>query len=435
MKNTKYLLVALISFLSFNILVDAAGTASLSVNNTSIENGGSVTATVTLRTTAAWNVTITSSGNTSGCTQRFVGDSGNGANVTKTFSVTCRSTSTGIINFSMSGDITSSNGVNTKISGSKGVSVVAPRPKSTINYLASLGVTGSTLSPVFNKETLEYYVELAPETKSAEITGTKEDSKSSITGVGSVTLVDGDNPFNIVVTSESGSGRTYKLNIHVKEFDPIEVTINSKKYTVVRKKELVICPNLFSESVVKYAENDIPGCFNEASKITLLSLKNEEGIASFYMLNGTEFSQYKELSFSTFAFLPLDFEKGFKANDYFVKKEIKIGDYSVVVYQSKKNADFNLVYGLNIATGVKDFYIYDSKDKTIQRYSFDDLFDVIKKEEGKVLLYSLPFVTSTIILLITTILLVVKRKSKVIDKTSNKKDKSKKDISENKNLL
>lgn len=159
MKKSKYLLITLISFFSFNSLINAAGTASISVNSSSIENGGSVTATVTLKNTAAWNVTITSSGSTSGCTQKFVGDSGTGNNVTKYFSVTCRSTSTGIINFSMSGDITSSDGVNTKISGNKGVTVVTPRPKSTVNYLSSLGVTGGTLSPVFSKDTLEYYVD------------------------------------------------------------------------------------------------------------------------------------------------------------------------------------------------------------------------------------------------------------------------------------
>lgn len=430
MKKSKYLLITLISFFSFNSLINAAGTASISVNSSSIENGGSVTATVTLKNTAAWNVTITSSGSTSGCTQKFVGDSGTGNNVTKYFSVTCRSTSTGIINFSMSGDITSSDGVNTKISGNKGVTVVTPRPKSTVNYLSSLGVTGGTLSPVFSKDTLEYYVELAPETKTAEITGAKEDARSSVTGIGGVTLVDGDNPFTVVVTAENGSNRTYKLNIHVKELDPIEVTLDSKKYTVVRKKEQVTCPNLFNESVVKYADADIPGCFNEASNITLLLLKNEAGTPGFYTLSGTTLAQYKELSFNAFVLLPLDFERDFE-NKYFEKKGLKIGEYSVTVYQYKDNKDFNLIYGINIEDGTKGLYIYDSKEQTIQRYSFDNLFDVIKDKEEKTILYLIPLAAVVTILLSTTVLLLInnnklKKKNNLVDKiVGNNKDEIK----------
>ena len=133
MKKIKLISLTLLTFIFGTLNVFAAGSASLSVNKGSIENGSSVTASVTVKNTAAWNVTITSAGSTSGCTQKFVGDSGTGENTSKTFSVTCKSTSTGLISFTMSGDITSSDGTNSKISGSKQVTVTVPREKSKNN--------------------------------------------------------------------------------------------------------------------------------------------------------------------------------------------------------------------------------------------------------------------------------------------------------------
>ena len=106
MKIIKYLFYSLFTFFFLIPPVYAAGTVTLSVNSGTIENGSKVTATVTAKNVAAWNVTISSSGATSGCTEKFVGDSGTGKNTTKSFSVTCKATSVGIINFSISGDIT-----------------------------------------------------------------------------------------------------------------------------------------------------------------------------------------------------------------------------------------------------------------------------------------------------------------------------------------
>ena len=71
------------------------------------------------------------------------------------------------------------------------------------NYLSSLTVDKGSLNPVFNKQTLDYTVELEPETKNITINGTKEDSKSSISGLGEKELVEGSNRIEIKVTAET----------------------------------------------------------------------------------------------------------------------------------------------------------------------------------------------------------------------------------------
>ena len=129
--------------LGFNLsVVYAAPSASISVNKSSVENGSSVSATVTVKSTAAWNIRISSSGATSGCTQKFADATSNGQNTTKYFTVTCKATSIGTINFTMTGDITDASGNNVQVSGSRNVTVVKPREKSSNNYLKSLSEIG-----------------------------------------------------------------------------------------------------------------------------------------------------------------------------------------------------------------------------------------------------------------------------------------------------
>ena len=86
MKKIKYLLFGIIfNFLGMTI-VNASPSATLTVSSNSIVNGNSVTATVTLKETMGWDVKITSSGNTTGCTKSFV-DVAN-SDTTKQLSVT-----------------------------------------------------------------------------------------------------------------------------------------------------------------------------------------------------------------------------------------------------------------------------------------------------------------------------------------------------------
>lgn len=104
------------------------------------------------------------------------------------------------------------------------------------NYLSSLAVDGVELSPGFNKDTLEYTVEMEPGTTMANIVGTVEDRTASVEGLGQREVAEGANRFEIKVTAQNGNVRTYVVTINVKEFNPIEVDVDGKKLKVVRKK-------------------------------------------------------------------------------------------------------------------------------------------------------------------------------------------------------
>lgn len=372
MKKINLFLISLFVFLVNVIGVSAAGSASISVSKSKIENGNKVTASVTVKNTAAWNVTITSSGATSGCTQKFADATSDGNNTTKTFSVTCNSTSTGIINFVMSGDITSSDGTNTKISGSKSVTVVTPREKSSNNDLKSLSVEGYEISPEFNKDVKEYSVTVPSTVDKINIVAKKADSYSSLDGTGEKSVEEGVNTFEIVVTSETGVSNTYKLTVNVEDQNPIEVVVDGVKYTVVKVAKNLEKPELFDETTIKIGEYDIPAFHNEASKYTLVGLKDESGNIGLFIYNNGEYTKYNAFVSDKLSIIFLELEK---VPTNYKKTTVSINEQKVSAYRVSGD-DRLLVYGVNLATGKKNYYTYDKDEKTLQ------IFDINSYEKG-----------------------------------------------------
>ena len=80
---------------------------------------------------------------------------------------------------------------------------------STNNNLSNLEVSGNNISPMFNKNTLEY--KLTTSNDKITIEATPEDENSTITGTGIKDVKYGTNKFSIIVTSESGSKKEYVL--------------------------------------------------------------------------------------------------------------------------------------------------------------------------------------------------------------------------------
>lgn len=408
--------------------VYAAGSASISASNT-VVNGNNITATVTLKDMAAWNINITGSGATNGCSTKEVGDSGNGQNTTKKFYLTCKANKLGTITFSFSGDITSSDGVNKTVSGSKKVTVVKPREKSTNNNLKSLSVEGYTLSPEFNQDTLEYTVELEASVEKIMVNAEKADSYASISGGGEIAVSEGDNRIEIKVTSETGKEKVYVINAVVKDSNPITTTVNDKKLTVVKKASSLTKPDLFEETKIKINEMEIPAFYNETTGTTLVGLRDESGKIDLYIYDQDKNSYQKYLTLIGTEFHLIQKEaKGIPEGYQKVTK--KTDDIEYTAYQKDKS-DFLLLYGTILENGSEGWYSYDTKEKTLQRYN-KDIVESITKEyqdiqdtDHKVII-GLAVLSS--VLALTTMILALRKPR--IKKVNNKEKKE--EVSEDK---
>lgn len=299
------------------------------------------------------------------------------------------------------------------------------------NNLASLGVEGFTLTPEFNANTLEYSVTVPEDTKNVNITGTVQDKKASINGVGVQQVNQGNNKFLVTVKAENGSEKTYTINVDVKDENPIEVTVGDKKYTVVKIKENLPIASLYNEYSIKINEFDIPAYKNDYTGLVLVGLKDTEGNISLFIYDdeNNSYKEYSELKSSQITIYPLKPEENIEG---YKKGNVKIQDIDVEGFYLNEDSDFFVIYGVNVETGDKGFYMYDKKMQTLIKYN-DELSSLLSE---KIKLYTyiiIGFISLSVVMLIIIIVLVCKKgkkkkrgkdKEKVVEEKINKEDKN-----------
>ena len=314
--------------------------------------------------------------------------------------------------------------VNVSNSNNNSTATKEKKEYSSNNNLKSLSVDGYKLDPEFKKDTTKYTLELENDVKSIKVNATKEDASASIKGTGEVKLEEGINKIEIKVTAEDGSVKTYIINATVKEKTPINVTIDDKKYTVIRKKDNLKSPSsTYKETTVSIENEEIPAFSSDITKYTLVGLKDSEGNINLYIYDEKDksFTKYIETSFKTITLQIID--KNLDLSKDYKKTTIKINDQEFSAYNSTKNKDFYLLYGMNIETGESNIYRYDEKEGTLQRY-------IKEKSNNLDNYYIYGIIGLSTILVITYIVILInliKKKPKDINYNDDELDDVRKD--------
>lgn len=87
-----------------------------------------------------------------------------------------------------------------------------PQVASKINTLSEITVDGKIITG-FDKDVIEYGVYVSGKDGIATIDAKKDDSKSKVTGLGTVTLTGTETEHKIIVTAENGFTKTYKIKL------------------------------------------------------------------------------------------------------------------------------------------------------------------------------------------------------------------------------
>ena len=216
------------------------------------------------------------------------------------------------------------------------------------NNLKDLSVEGAELTPAFNKDTLEYSVELEPETKSIKVNATKEDSTATISGTGDIEVSEGDNKINVVVTAQNGSTKTYVINAKVKELSPIEVKIEKESFTVVRQQDALTAPEGYAETTAKIGEEEVPAFTNEVTKLTLVGLKDSKGNIKFYSYDEkkNKYTPYIQVTSNKVVLYQTTLNKNIQIPDGYKKYTIKIDNIELECYKLAKNSRFSFTVKL-----------------------------------------------------------------------------------------
>ena len=357
--------------------INAAPSYNFKVSSGTITNGNKVTASITVSGTASWQIKILSSGNTEGCSNKWADATGDAKNTTKTFSTTCKASSTGVISFRLEGNITDEAGNTINLSGTKTVTVKEKAPDSKINTLSSLKVDVFELSPQFDSDVLEYSVVVPPNTTKINISATKKDSTSTVSGTGEFEVTEGDNQFKVDVKAQNGDLRTYTINVSVTDENPIKVSVDNEDYTILKTSRNLEIPSLYSETTCDIDGTSIPCFVNENTNITLVALKNGYGVTNFFIYENGKYSKYYELVSDNLIVMPTNNTLNIKG---YVLKEITINDNKVKAYQYKKlDNDFFVFEGRNLEDNSIHTYLYNQKDNTYILFD-NDLYNSLYKD-------------------------------------------------------
>ena len=237
---------------------------------------------------------------------------------------------------------------------------------STNANLSSLRVVDYVMTPEFNKNTLEYNLEVENEVEKVTIKASKADSSASVSGTGEKELTEGLNKFNIVVTAEKGNKKTYVINITRKELNPIHVDVDGFDYTIVRKADALEAPIYYSSTEIEVEGEIVPAFKSDITGYTLVGLKDEDGNVDLYRRTDNGYKLYNQIGTEGVMFIPLDATTLLKG--YEQVKNIKINDITVKTYTNDTKSNYVMAYGMNAATGKVDWYRYDTIEKSFQRY-------------------------------------------------------------------
>lgn len=198
--------------------------------------------------------------------------------------------------------------------GSSKVTIAAGASTSTNANLSSLSVSEGALEPEFNPDTTEYTMNVGADINSINISAVAAEANSSVEISGNENLVEGENKVNINVKAADGS--------------------TSKSYTITVMKAVTSESQASTES------------------------KTEKSLA--------------EITVSSKTIHVIDLDSDVKIPENMVENSIEVNGVKVKGWIDKSDGgqNFVLVYGQN-SEGEKGFYVYDLKEKTIQRYFFE----------------------------------------------------------------
>lgn len=435
MKVVRYFLITIISFVVFSMGVDAAS-VSIKSSYSSITKGNSVTVTATVSSDSPivsieGTLMCKGAGASSGVSMEF--DDVSNSLYSKSYSTTVKGTSAGSITCSVTGArLTNMSSDSWQNISDKSISIsvkepvyIPPKTYSSNNYLKSLEVDGYSISPEFNKDTKEYSVEVPNGTETVNITATREDDKASVSGAGEINVNEGTNKIEVKVTAENGNENVYVINVTVKELDPIEVEINDKKYTIIRKEGILETPLNYEKSSIKMGEEDVLCYKNMVTENILIGLKDEEGNSRYYSYDEktNKYTLYNGYKIGNVNLNILDMPSSEVPSGY-IKVSFEYNDEKIEGYQyinnnvtyaaddSVKGNDFYLIYAVNELSGEKGLYVYDKLEGTVQRFNNSLILSYQQKADNYFLYMLISIVLLAFSIITLAIVLIKKSKHK-----------------------
>lgn len=257
------------------------------------------------------------------------------------------------------------------------------------NNLSKLEIENYKLEPTFNKNTTNYILKIEDDINEINIIAKAENSKAEVSGNGKRSLKNGDNRIEVTVTSVSGKDKTYTIKVRLVSQNNIQIKIDDKTYTVLKKISDFNSLKGYKVKTIKLKDATVEALYNSKTDITLVGLKDDNGKTALYIYNidDDSYTSYNKISSDSISILPVNSSMKFKN---FTTYNETIGNNEVTCYKASSDSNYCILYAMDLTSGEKDWYVYDIKEKTIQKYNNDiDTYYEDRIDNTKVLIYIL----------------------------------------------
>ena len=271
------------------------------------------------------------------------------------------------------------------------VTVKAPYVASTNAYLKSLSISEGTIEPSFSKEKYEYNVSISGKNSSVTVNAKAEDSKAKVSVSGNKGLKEGKNTVSITVTAEDGkTKKTYKIIVDrgvapTNTPTPTPTPTNTPTPSATPTPGLTVRMGDEELTLSDVITADLPDSYTvetedwDGFKVAVASAENEEikfvqmSDGKLYVYEKDETGAAKYYAYQTVGSNALQYRylpkpETTEVPDGFNESQEEVDGDTLTVYRTEADETMCLMY-LRSPEGNEGWYLYDTKEKTVQRYS------------------------------------------------------------------
>ena len=277
--------------------------------------------------------------------------------------------------------------------GSSAVKINAPVTYSKDATLSDLTVSPGELTPEFSADVTEYTVTVGSDVDKLTVSAPANHNKANVSVSGNEGLQIGENTVTCKVTAEDGETvKNYTILVTKTETLPTESAVETPAATVggsatnledgnwkvEAEIDASILPDGFTVTDFTYDGQAVQAAA-DASGNVLLYMTNDDGVGDFFLYdvenNVLVPYVYVRMEEKTVIVLsPKEMPEGTELPEGFADCTIDIGNHTVQGWVWKDNSDaapeYCVVYGQN-ESGERNFYRYDQKEMTLQRFFQD----------------------------------------------------------------
>ena len=171
--------------------------------------------------------------------------------------------------------------------------------------------------------------------------------------------------------------------------------------------------DLFEDKKIKIGKDEVDGYYNDKLKVYLVGLKDDKGNIEMYIYE-PEDNSYKLYKWITVGGVTLYINNPSKILDNFKKYNTVIKNTKLDIYKLSKKEKIGLIYGINVATGNKGYYIYDKDEATLARY-YNKEVDLVSRQYERtndILMIIVGIISGLIVIILILSLILNKRRNR-----------------------